>query len=292
MIGYIDVGGGMRAVYGAGVLDRFIDDGIEFPYYIGVSAGAANIISFLGGHRERTLRFYGKYSARPEYMGVKNLLKTKSYLNLDYIYTTLTNEDGEDPLNYDTVKSKSCKFFMVAANAETGKTVYFDFDKMERNNYYQLRASCCIPIVCKPIEHKGTMYFDGGIVDPVPIRKAFDDGCEKVIITLTRPLNDKKKNRFDIKLVDLLLKEYPASAKLLRESSNKYNDDIDYICRLEKEGKVLILAPDDCCGVNTLTRDEKTTKALYNKGYADAEKIKSFLTKDDFCECCTKEKNH
>lgn len=277
MVGYIDVGGGMRAVYGAGVLDRLIDDGIEFPYYIGVSAGAANIISFLGGHRERTLRFYSRYSARPEYMGVKNFLKTRSYLNLDYIYTTLTNEGGEDPLNYNTAKSKACKFFTVATNAETGNAAYFDFDSTERNNYYELKASCCIPIVCKPFEYKGTMYFDGGIVDPIPVRKAFDDGCEKVIITLTRPIDYKKKIKFNTEVVNLLLKEYPASAKLLCESSKKYNDDIDYICRLEKEGKVLILAPDDCCGVNTLTRTEKKTTALYKKGYDDAEKIKSFL---------------
>ena len=69
MIGYIDVGGGMRAVYGAGVLDRMIDDNIEFDYYIGVSAGSANIISHLGGHRGRTLRFYRDYSFRAEYMG-------------------------------------------------------------------------------------------------------------------------------------------------------------------------------------------------------------------------------
>lgn len=280
MVGYIDVGGGMRAVYGAGILDRLIDDGVELPYYIGVSAGAANIISFLGGHRERTLRFYSKYSARPEYMGIKNLLKTRSYLNLDYIYTTLTNEGGEDPLDYNAAKSKNCKFYTVAANAETGKAVYFDFDGMEKNNYYELKASCCIPVVCTPFEYKGVTYFDGGIVDPVPIRKALDDGCEKVIVTLTRPLSYKKKNRFNKKLVNLLLKKYPESAKLLYESSDKYNDDIDYIRQLEKEGKVLVLAPDDCCGVNTLTRTEKTTTALYNKGYADAEKIKSFLSEE------------
>ena len=95
VVGYIDVGGGMRAVYGAGVLDRLFDDGVSFPYYLGVSAGSANIISHLGGHRERTLRFYRDYSFHKEYMGFDRWIKNGSYLNLDYIYSTLTDENGE-----------------------------------------------------------------------------------------------------------------------------------------------------------------------------------------------------
>ena len=52
----IDVGGGMRDVYGAGVLDCFLDEGISFPRAIGVSAGSGNLVSFLAGQRGRNLR--------------------------------------------------------------------------------------------------------------------------------------------------------------------------------------------------------------------------------------------
>ena len=47
--------------------------------------------------------------------------------------------------------------------------------------------------------------------------------------------------------------------------------------RLRAEGKVLIIAPDDTCGVSTLSRDPTDIKRLYDKGYADGEKIKSFM---------------
>ena len=50
-VGLIDVGGGLRGAYGAGVLDRCIDDGIRFDYCIGVSAGSANVAAFLGLQR-------------------------------------------------------------------------------------------------------------------------------------------------------------------------------------------------------------------------------------------------
>ena len=36
MTGVIDVGGGLRGIYGAGVFDRCIDDGVKFDYCIGV----------------------------------------------------------------------------------------------------------------------------------------------------------------------------------------------------------------------------------------------------------------
>ena len=57
MLGLIDVGGGTRGAFGAGVLDRCLEEGITFDYLIGVSAGAANEASFLAGQKGRDLRF-------------------------------------------------------------------------------------------------------------------------------------------------------------------------------------------------------------------------------------------
>ena len=277
MVGYIDVGGGMRAVYGAGVLDRLIDEKIQPSFYIGVSAGSANIISYLGDHRGRTLRFYRDYSFRPQYMGFRNFIKTGSYINLDYIYSTMTNETSEDPLDFDAVKSKKCEFLTVATNAKTGEPHYFSLKNTERNNHYELKASCSIPIVCKPFEHNGEYYFDGGISDPLPIQRALDAGCEKVIVVLTKPISYRKTHKASQKVYNKLLKAYPESAKRMYSMVEKYNDDLEYALQLEKEGRVLILAPDDCCGVNTLKRTRKSIEMLYNKGYKDAEKIKDFL---------------
>lgn len=39
--GLVLEGGGNRAIYTSGVLDAFMDQGITFPYVIGVSAAAA-----------------------------------------------------------------------------------------------------------------------------------------------------------------------------------------------------------------------------------------------------------
>lgn len=277
MTGYIDVGGGMRAVYGAGILDRCLDDGIEFPYYIGVSAGSANIISYLGGQKERNLRFYRDYSSRREYMSFHNFIKNKSFLGLDYIYTTLTKEGGEDPLDFEKVQSRDCNFYIVTTDAVTGETVYLDHRNMQKNDYFELKASSCIPMVCPAYEKDGTYFYDGGISDPIPVEKAVSDGCDKLVVTLSLPHDYYKPHKVPENVYKTVMKKYPKSAKLMYSMIDKYNESLDYLKELEKQGKALILAPDDCCGVDTLRHPRKGVEKLYRKGYEDAEKIEKFL---------------
>ena len=63
-IGVIDVGGGFRGIYAAGVLDYCMDQEIRFDVGIGVSAGSANVVSYAAGQRGRNLTFYTGYGMR------------------------------------------------------------------------------------------------------------------------------------------------------------------------------------------------------------------------------------
>lgn len=80
--GVIDVGGGLRGIYGAGVLDRCLEEDLRFDLCIGVSAGSANMTSYLAGQHGRNKPFYDEYSFRREYMSVHNLIRKHSYLDL------------------------------------------------------------------------------------------------------------------------------------------------------------------------------------------------------------------
>ena len=79
MIGLVDVGGGERGAYGAGILDYCLEKQITFDYFAGVSAGAANIVSFLARQKGRNYRFYTEYSFRGRYMGLPAFLHSGSY---------------------------------------------------------------------------------------------------------------------------------------------------------------------------------------------------------------------
>lgn len=277
MIGVIDVGGGLRGIYGAGVFDRCLDNGIHFDRCIGVSAGSANTITYMAGQKERNYRFYTQYTFRKEYMSLQNFVKYGSYIGLDYIYGTLTNEGGEDPLDYETFKSYDGEITIVSTDAVTGKPKYFTSDDLKLNDYRALAASSCIPIVCKPIEINGSYYFDGGVSDPVPIDKAFELGCDKVVVVLTKPRDFIRNGKTDGKGAALLKKKYPEVAEQLYKRAETYNSAVQRLIEYEKDGKCLIIAPDDCCGVSTLSKNKNNLQALYEKGYHDAEKIKAFI---------------
>ena len=62
--GVIDVGGGLREIYAAGVLDYCMEHGIRFDVGIGVSAGSANLASYAAGQIGRNYKFYTEYAFR------------------------------------------------------------------------------------------------------------------------------------------------------------------------------------------------------------------------------------
>ncbi len=275
MIGFVDVGGGMRGIYTSGVYDYLMDNGIEPEYCIGVSAGSANLITFIAKQKGRTYRFYHDYSFEKEYMSINSFLKNKSYIDLNYIYSVISNSSGKDPLDFEKIELSNCLFKAVATDASTGKPHYFDKSDFKADDYSVLKASCAIPIVCKPIKLNGSLYFDGGISDPIPYKKAFDDGCEKVVVCLTRPVKTVKKQTNSA--VRLFLRKYPETLKSIIAMNGKYNQLITELKTLEKQGKALIIAPDNIHRINTLTRNRDKLKQLYNMGYNDAEKIEKFI---------------
>ena len=81
-IGVIDVGGGLRGIYAAGVFDWCMAHNVRFDYGIGISAGSANLASYMSGQRGRNYTFYAEYSLRSQYMGAGNMLHGGSFLNL------------------------------------------------------------------------------------------------------------------------------------------------------------------------------------------------------------------
>lgn len=278
-IGIIDVGGGMRDVFAAGVLDGLLDEGISVDYCIGISAGSGNLTSFLAGQRGRNHKFYVDYAFRKEYISLKNYLKTGNYVNLEYAHVTLAGSKGEDPLDYTAFESNPAAYYVVACNAVTGETKYFGREDIGLDNYDIIKASSTLPVVNKPYMIKGTPYYDGGLADPVPVEKAFADGCDKVILILSRPRDYVRTNKKDSRFAKLIQKKYPKAAKELCMRAEKYNRELVLAKEYEKEGKLLILAPDDCCGVDTLTKDRENIQKLYDKGIAAVKQVREFLGK-------------
>ena len=276
MTGIIDVGGGLRGIYGAGVLDRCITDKLHFDCCIGVSAGSANVAAFLGSQKGRNYRFYTKYPLRREYMSWHNVLRKGSFIDLNYVYAVLSNADGEDPLRYDRIRAYGGQMVVVASGTD-GNPVYFTAADMAQDDYRIIRASSSLPLVCGGCEIGGQTYYDGGITDPIPIEKAFAMGCDRVVLILTRPVDFAVTDSLDRVGAAALRRRHPALSRVLLRKAERYRESLSLARKEEKEGRCLIVAPDDCCGVEMLTRETKKLRALYEKGVADGGRIADYV---------------
>ena len=144
----IDVGGGFRAIFGAGVMDRMMEDGISVNHCYGVSAGSANMVSFIAGQHGRNHKFYTEYAFRKEYASFDSYIRNHNFANLDYVYSTLSNHDGEYPVDYEAFEANPTGFTVVACNAEDGSAKYFDKSDVGYDNFDIMKASSAVPVAC------------------------------------------------------------------------------------------------------------------------------------------------
>ena len=277
MIGIIDIGGGLRGIYTSGIYDYLLDNNITIDYCIGVSSGSANLISYVAGQRGRSKKFYQEYSFEKEAMGIGTYFKHGMLINLDYLYSEISNSTGKDPADYEAVKNSTINFNTVATDALTCKPIYFTKDDFSKDDYTLIKACCAMPVACrKPINFKGTKLFDGGLSDPIPYKKAFADGCDKLIICTTLP-KDFVKEPMPEWIVNILLRKYPKIRDSVLTMHNSYNNGIKEIFELEKQGKALVIYPEECFGIDTLTREKEGMEKLYQLGYNDGKKIEEYL---------------
>ena len=276
-IGIVDVGGGLRGIYAVGVLDYCMDQHIRFDLGIGVSAGSANLASYAASQRGRNYQFYTEYAFRKQYMSLGNFIFKKTFVDMDYVYGTLCYSDGENPLDYIALRDNPMEFYVVATNALTGNAKYFDKGDIRQDDYNIFKASSAIPFVCKPYAVQGINYYDGALSDPVPVEKAFQLGCDRVVVILTKPESTLRSPKKDEKIAGFIRNKYPASAEKLCKRAQKYNESVALAQAYAKQDKVLIVSPDDTCGVDTLKRDKESLNRLYEKGYKDGQKIAEYI---------------
>ena len=80
--GLVLEGGAMKGVYTAGVLDFFLDAGIDFAKCYGVSAGACCLCSYLSRQKGRQYSVFTDYLEDKNYWGLSSLLRTGDYFNV------------------------------------------------------------------------------------------------------------------------------------------------------------------------------------------------------------------
>ena len=268
--GLVLEGGGMRGVFTCGVLDSFMDRGIRFPYTIGVSAGACNGLSYMSGQRGRA-----KYSnidllEKYNYIGLKYLLKKRNIMDFDLLFQEFPEHIL--PYDYEAYFNSPERYVMVTTNCLTGEANYFEEKRSKERVIDIVRASSSLPFVCPIAYVDDTPMLDGGIVDSIPLMHAREDGYIHNVVVLTRNRGYRKEIQ-GTKVPSFIYKKYPLLREAINRRSAVYNEQLDLVERMEDEGQITVIRPQNPVVVDRIERDVKKLTDLYEEGYQCAEQF-------------------
>lgn len=278
-IGLVLEGGGMRALYTAGVIDSFLDHNFSVDVVTATSAGVTFGVNLLSKQRGRVLRYNKRYAGDRRYMSLYSLFTTGNIVGTKFAYDALPNR--LDPFDEETFEASGTKFYATVTNVETGEAEYILLKNCQ-TQIDVIRASASLPLVSRKVEIDGKKYLDGGVVDNIPLDRCIEEGCDRIIIVLTRPKGYVKKDN----MARLCRFRYPFSRKFVRAAelrNERYNRRLAQIEKLEAEGKVFVLRPDDSFCVGRLEKNPDNLQKMYDMGYADMERnwdaLQSYLAK-------------
>ena len=276
-------GGAFRTIFSSGVLDAILENEIYADYFIGVSAGIGYGISYCSRQKGRNLEILRRFAADKRYLSWRNFFnrKNKSVYGLKFAFEEVPKK--HIPFDHETYSKVASSTFAVVTNIETGKPEYLSFPAFDES-FDVIKASCAMPELFPIIELDGKKYMDGGVSDPIPFKKAMQEGCDKNIVILTREDSYEKKQKDKMmEFAARRYKKYPEFQKVLRERNDNYNKCREELFGLEKNGEVFVFRPDDTKGFSRLEKDPVKIENMYKQGYEIGlkrmEELKEYLKK-------------
>ena len=216
------------------------------------------------------------YAKDRRYSSFGNFLRNGSVFGMQFLFDELPNKLV--PFDYDTYFSSTSEHVIGITNCETGKTEYFYKKNIARESLMDITiASCSLPFMGKIKTIGNKNYLDGGISDPIPIRKAIEDGYEKNVVLLTQDYNYKKEPFKNFDLLKKFFKGYEGIEDIMKNRHIIYNETLDYLKELEEDGKAFIFRPKDLLKVGRTTKNSKKLERLFNQGYSIAKEKRDSL---------------
>ncbi len=265
--GLVLEGGGFRGMYTCGVIDVFMENHIDFDQVVGVSAGAAFGCNIKSRQIGRALRYNKRFCRDPRYSGLKSFIKTGDLYNKEFAYGIVPTI--LDPFDTKTFKENPIRFTLVCTDIHTGKPIYHEIENGDATDIEWIRASASIPIVSKPVKLDGYELLDGGVSDSIPVNWMLERSS-KTVVVLTRDKSYRKKPMKYINLLKKAFKEYPKLQKALENRHIVYNETLDRIEQLEREGRIFVIRPSKPIACAMIEKDPNHLQEIYDVGRKDA----------------------
>ena len=268
----------MRGLWTAGVTDVMMEHDVWPDGLIGVSAGAAFGCNYKSRQIGRAVRYNMRFAKDPRYSGLRSLFTSGDYFNAQFGYHVVPYE--YDIFDIATFEKNPLEFTIVCTDVETGQAVYHTMNHVDYDELEWLRASASMPVVSRVVEVQGHKLLDGGVSDSIPLEHFERQGYQRNVVILTQPLGYQKEHNRLMPIIRMTLRKYPLMVKALEERHLMYNKQLEYVAQAEREGRCLVLRPEEKIPIGHISHDPEQMRHVYEMGRRTGEqyieRIKEF----------------
>ena len=277
--GLILEGGAMRGMFTSGVLDVFLEEGIEFDGAIGVSAGATFGCNLKSRQIGRAIRYNKRFAHDWRYCSLRSLIFTGDMYGARFCYDTLPNQ--LDVFDRKAYQENPMEFYCVASDCKTGLPVYKKLETCDQHELTWMRASASMPLVSRVVSIDGYKLLDGGMTDSIPLKYFESIGYNRNVIILTQPRDFRKKPASLMWLMKLMLHKYPLLVEAMRRRPEVYNEETADVFEKADRGEAFVICPEKPLGISRTENNPEELQRVYDEGRNVAKKllpkIKEFL---------------
>ena len=256
-------GGAFRGLYTQGVLDAWMQRGINFQCTLGVSAGALAGVSYVSGQIGRSARANLGHRHDKQYIGTAALRKSKSLIRLDFL---LEDFNKIEPLDEARFQDPRRRFLAEATDCRTGTPVFWE--RGQCDIMAAAKASASMPFVTPMVSVDGVPCLDGGCSCGIPYDWALAQGFEKIVVIRTRDRGFRKKPK-ERNTAEAVYRRWPEFAQAVDRIAPTYNELCDRLEGLEQIGRIFVQAPERPIRVSRVEGNLEKLGALYWQGYTE-----------------------
>ena len=271
----------MRGMFTCGVIDVFLENGVEFDGAAGISAGATFGCNFKSRQAGRAVRYNKRYGRDPRYCSLRSLVLTGDLYGADFCYRELP--EVLDPFDRAAFRENPMAFYVGATDIETGKIVYHRCVDGGEADIQWMRASASMPLVSRPVALEGRLLLDGGIVDAVPYAYMEKLGYDRNVAVLTQPKGYRKQPARGMALFRLGLRRWPKAAEAMAARHEVYNRQMAEIDAREAAGDMLVIRPRESLGISRTEKRPSELERVYRLGREETMKrldeVRAYLEK-------------
>ena len=258
-------GGGFKSAFTAGIIDSFIINGFDpFQLYLGISGGAMNITSFISRQYKRNIKIISAMSENTNFISIIRFLKGGNYMELKYLLEVTSKEFPFD-IDAGNKHIKDADFKVVVTNAINGNPSYLSVKKY--GWLKTMEATGALPIATRGYcEIAGGKYIDGGLSDPLPVKRVYDWGYRNIVLLRTHPNHMEPDWSLESLYGSFFYRNNTKLQKLIMRNDKIYSRELKYISNPPEDLKLIQLVPETTLKCGVISSDLNNIQMDYRYG--------------------------